>query len=145
MKKFILSIFTIFIILLVADATLTDVWSNCGSPTDTFSISKVTISPDPPERGKVVSIFASGNLNDEISSGDVQILIKFGVITVIKETKDICSSDNPFTCPIQPGPYSHSLNVTIPSSAPKGKYSGHFVLTDQSSDEIACINVNLSL
>ncbi|KAN0009655.1 hypothetical protein ACTFIU_006952 [Dictyostelium citrinum] len=121
----------------------TDIWNSCGKPNDTFQISNVTISPDPPVKGQKVSIFAEGLLKDVISSGDVVIQIKYNFITIIKETKPICSSDDPFSCPIQPGQYSHSIDVDIPSNVPKGKYSGHFVLIDQSSDEIACIDVSL--
>ncbi|KAM9980295.1 hypothetical protein ACTFIZ_006550 [Dictyostelium cf. discoideum] len=141
-----LSIFSIFIFLFVAEAKMfTDVWSSCGKSTDTFKITNVTISPDPPIKGQKVSIYASGELKDVISGGKINIQIKLGFITIIKESKPICSSENPLPCPIQPGEYSHSVDVTIPNSAPGGKYSGNFVLTDQTNDEIACIDVNLEL
>ncbi|KAM9964214.1 hypothetical protein ACTFIW_005875 [Dictyostelium discoideum] len=139
-QKLLLSILSIFILLIVVKA---DIWSSCGKPTDTFQISNVTISPDPPVRGQTVSIYASGELKDAISGGDVNIIIKMGFITIIKETKPICSSDNPLPCPIQPGDYTHSVDIAIPSAIPRGKYSGNFVLTDQANDEIACINVNM--
>ncbi|KAM9998103.1 hypothetical protein ACTFIY_007744 [Dictyostelium cf. discoideum] len=145
-QKLLLSIFSIFILLIVAEAKIfKDVWTSCGKPTDTFQIDNVTISPDPPVKGQKVSIYASGELKDTISGGDVNIQIKLGFITILKETKPICSSDNPLPCPIQPGEYSHSIDISIPSNVPHGKYYGNFVLTDQSNDEIACIDVNLDL
>ncbi|KAN0055518.1 hypothetical protein ACTA71_008631 [Dictyostelium dimigraforme] len=143
--KQLLSIFTLFIIILVAEATLNDVWNSCGKPSDTFQIKNVTVNPDPPHKGDTVTIYAAGQLTKVISGGNANILIKLGFITIIKEAKPICSSDNPLSCPIQPGDYSHQVTVTIPTSAPKGKYSGQFVLTDQIDEEIACIDVNIEL
>ncbi|KAM9980294.1 hypothetical protein ACTFIZ_006549 [Dictyostelium cf. discoideum] len=133
------------ILILLISTSFCDIWTNCG-PNEKFKITSVSIVPDPPVKGKLITISGSGVLGENLTSGQVSILVKFGLITLINEKKDICTlPGSPYKCPIKEGEYSHTVNFTIPEAAPNGKYTGHVSVTDQDSSEIACIDVSISL
>eukprot|EP01132_Coremiostelium_polycephalum_P010771 gene10771-13188_t len=134
----------VFVLFAIAFATA-DIWTNCGSSSDHFQISSVSITPDPPVKGQLLTVTASGNLDETITAGNVHILVKYGFITLINQNENFCSSDNPIPCPVQPGSYSHTVNATIPGNAPSGKYTGNVVVTDQNNQEVACIDLSFSL
>ncbi|KAK5584585.1 hypothetical protein RB653_006198 [Dictyostelium firmibasis] len=140
-----LNIYISIIIIFLISRSLGEIWTNCG-PNEKFKITSVSIVPDPPVKGKLVTITGSGDLGESVTGGEVQILVKYGLIILIKETKDLCTFPGlPFTCPINKGTYSQTVNFTIPESAPNGKYTGHVSINDQNSTEIACIDVTLTL
>ncbi|KYQ89104.1 hypothetical protein DLAC_10336 [Tieghemostelium lacteum] len=139
------SIIFVFVLLALATPALCDIWTWCGTSADHLTINSVTITPDPPVKGQLLTVTASGTLNEQVTAGNAHITVKYGFITLINENQNICSSENPIPCPIAAGQYSHTINVTIPSSAPSGKYTGNVVITDQNSQEITCVNVDLDL
>ncbi|EGG20835.1 hypothetical protein DFA_00700 [Cavenderia fasciculata] len=140
--SFLTKIFVLFCVFALATA---DIWTNCGSSSDHFQIGSVTITPDPPVKGQDITVTANGNLNEEITSGNVKLLVKFGFITILNQNEDLCQAKNPIPCPLQPGAYNHTITAQIPSNAPSGKYSGNVVVTDQNSQEVACIDLAFSL
>eukprot|EP01133_Synstelium_polycarpum_P017113 gene17113-20384_t len=136
-------LFIVAIILCFTAPIYADIWTNCGGDSDHFQIGNVVITPDPPTKGESINITASGTLNEQVTAGNVHVLLKYGFITLINQNINLCESESPFPCPIASGAYEKSVVLTIPDSAPSGTYKGHISITDQNDQEIACIDLDL--
>ncbi|GAM27024.1 hypothetical protein SAMD00019534_101990, partial [Acytostelium subglobosum LB1] len=143
--KLIGTVLFLLVVLTSAHSIYGDIWTSCGSSSDHFAIDTVLIVPDPPVKGQVVNITASGTLNEQITDGTVHITLKYGFITILNQNEPLCNADNPLPCPIAAGSYTRSFATMIPSTVPSGKYSANVVINDQNGQEVACINVALQL
>ncbi len=120
-----------------------DIWTNCTTSTDDAEILKVSINPDPPIKGQNITVYVLYNLKINITSGKIDLKVKFGFITVIHKYVNLCQVE---TCPI---PAADNKNETIteliPGNIPSGHYTAHVVLTDQNNKEVICIDVDMHL
>jgi hypothetical protein len=100
---------------------------HCGDTSnDVLTIDKVNLIPNPPVPGQSLTIEASGTLHDVITKGaQVDVIVKYGYITLIKETLDVCDHVNEvdLECPIDSGKLVLTKVVDIPKQVPPGKYS----------------------
>jgi hypothetical protein len=122
-----------------------DIYSNCGSSSDILSNPTVTIVPDPPVKGKEITVTASGTFSSEITSGNVNAVIDILGIPVINKNIDLCTASPKVTCPITAGRHSIEISQLIPSSVPSGAYTGKVVATDQNGKQIACVALKFNL
>eukprot|EP01112_Ceratiomyxa_fruticulosa_P022583 TRINITY_DN831_c0_g1_i1.p1 TRINITY_DN831_c0_g1~~TRINITY_DN831_c0_g1_i1.p1 ORF type:complete len:157 (-),score=41.49 TRINITY_DN831_c0_g1_i1:158-628(-) len=137
---------TLFVTLfaILATCIYADIWSDCGTSSDHFQIGTVSIIPDPPVKGQPLTVSVSGTLNEEVTAGNISIYVKYGFITILKQTDNICDQDY-LPCPIQAGPYTHNITETIPADTPSGHYTGQVQAIDQNKQEILCVSLNLQL
>jgi len=135
----------ILLLVLFAAVCYADIWSNCGQASDHLQIDTVTITPDPPVAGQNITVSASGYLDEIVTNGTVNVVLKYdNFITVVKQTISICES-GAVTCPIAAGQYSQTITELIPSSVPRGQYNGTVTIADQTGSEIACISLGFEL
>ena len=122
-----------------------EVWTNCTSANDTSIIEKVTISPDPPEVGKNVTVTATVNMKEQVSGGTINVDIHVSFIH-IKKTLDLCATLEKAgkTCPIAAGSATTTITQHIPGS-PKGHAKGTIKVNDDNGKEIACVEINLEI
>lgn len=125
--------------------TVRGIWSDCGSSSDILSDVSVSISPNPPVKGKTLTVDASGTISSEITSGNINAVIDVLGIPVINKNIDLCSASPKVTCPIPAGQHSLEVSQLIPSSVPSGEYTGKVVATNQDGQQIACVNLKFSL
>ncbi|EFA83724.1 hypothetical protein PPL_02791 [Heterostelium album PN500] len=130
-------------VVLVLSVVNADIWSNCGNPNDIFQISSVSIVPDPPAKGKDLTVTIGGSLSETLTGGNAHVSVKYGFITILNKDEPICQTNSPIPCPIEAGPLSKTFTAAIPSNTPSGSYKANIVITDQNKSQIACINVNL--
>eukprot|EP00163_Fabomonas_tropica_P019448 TRINITY_DN340_c0_g1_i3.p1 TRINITY_DN340_c0_g1~~TRINITY_DN340_c0_g1_i3.p1 ORF type:complete len:214 (+),score=60.04 TRINITY_DN340_c0_g1_i3:84-644(+) len=124
------------------------IWTDCGSnSTDDFIIESVSISPNPPKKGETITVSASGSLKTEVTSGSVVVDVKYGFLPVVDKTLDICQLDpSKLPCPFKPANLTIGpLSVEIPSKVPDGHYKGNAKATDQSGNEIFCVDIDFDL
>jgi hypothetical protein len=122
-----------------------DIWSNCGSSSDILSDATVTIVPDPPVKGKDITVTASGNIKSEITGGNINAVIDILGIPVINKNIDLCKASPKVTCPISAGHHSLEITQLIPSSVPSGSYTGKVIATDQNGKQINCVALTFKL
>jgi len=124
-----------------------DIWKNCGSSTDHFSISNVTITPDPPVIGENLTISISGTLDETITGGNAYVWAKWKNILVYNHTYDLCSTVSKWgiNCPIQKGPLVAGVSETIPNVVPHGAYTCQLSVNDMNDERVLCIALNLKL
>jgi hypothetical protein len=127
-----------------AAAPVGDIWTSCAKKGDKLTNLAVKITPDPPVKGKSVTIAASGTLSETVSSGTIDLVIKVLGIPVINKKIDLCTASKKVTCPIPAGPLSLDVTQAIPSAIPSGQYTGEVTVTDQSGAEITCVDLKLN-
>lgn len=95
------------------------------------------------QKGSNITLSVTGADSTQITGGSVDVEVKYGIITLLKHTYDLCTllNETPYKCPIAPfASKTITVSETLPSEAPSGKYSGSAKATDQSGNEIACID-----
>ena len=111
-------------------------WSNAGDSTDNFTVTSVSIDPQP-ARGATVTLSPSGTLATAITSCNARTTAKYGLITLLNQTDSLGAAGS--------GTYAPAIQFTVPFDAPMGGYKGSLVLTDQKGVQIACINFSFTV
>jgi hypothetical protein len=126
---------------------LGDVYKNCSKSTDPLHIISLTLSPDPPEKGKNLAISVEYDLTEEVTGGEIKVNIKYESIIPYDKTFDICAELKTvnMTCPIKPVKSRFTISEEIPSDVPGGHYTGSVVATDQKGQELACFDLDFHL
>eukprot|EP00567_Pseudictyota_dubia_P012559 CAMPEP_0197449280 /NCGR_PEP_ID=MMETSP1175-20131217/20790_1 /TAXON_ID=1003142 /ORGANISM="Triceratium dubium, Strain CCMP147" /LENGTH=143 /DNA_ID=CAMNT_0042981355 /DNA_START=66 /DNA_END=497 /DNA_ORIENTATION=+ len=135
------------ITLLALAATATaDVWSNCGRPGDHAKNLQLTLSPDPPVKGKPFTISGSFTLDEQLTNVTATYSaegILHGSINICEELK---SKNAPVQCPLPAGAQSFGpYTFTIPSSIPSGiPIFAQVDITDQNNQEVGCVKIDIT-
>ncbi|XP_065915015.1 putative phosphatidylglycerol/phosphatidylinositol transfer protein DDB_G0282107 [Dysidea avara] len=142
---FVLAAFCLVLVsanLLVKEPDKITCTTDFSCDTDKFDVRNLALSfyPDPPERGKNVTVTLTGIVKKIITSGEVQVVLKFNVFTIFKETYDACELALKYghTCPIVPGPMIVSETFEVPSELPGGTYKSTMDGTDQDDNSMIC-------
>merc|ERR1712000_379575 len=121
-----------------------EVWSDCSKSGDTAKINSITLNPDPPVKGKSLTISPDITLSKDISAGSIEVQVHYGIIPITKKL-DLCTvlGATPAPCPVKAGHYNAPLSVDIPADIPEGHYKVQVTITDQDSSEVACLSLDL--
>ncbi|XP_065913985.1 putative phosphatidylglycerol/phosphatidylinositol transfer protein 2 [Dysidea avara] len=107
-----------------------------------FDVTNLTLkfAPDPPEKGKNVTVSLTGTVKKKITVGEVQVVLKFGKLTVFAKTYDVCELAVKYGhgCPVLPGPMIFSGTFEVPSDLPVGIYKVTMDGTDQDDNHMIC-------
>ncbi|KAF9987333.1 hypothetical protein BGZ75_000747 [Mortierella antarctica] len=95
----------------LASSTALAVISNCGTDTDTFKLTSLSISPDPPKFRGNVCIILRGTLSKEITAS-----------ATIKATADVEGSHIEQTLKLCPMLQSADISCPIPTTITELKY-----------------------
>ena len=125
-------------------------YCSCGSASDDLNLEDVTITPagGTVSKGSNITVAVTGSDSVQVTGGSVTIKVKYGIITLLSHTYDLCTllAETPYPCPVAPfTTKTISISEMIPSEAPSGKYSGSASAVDQSGNQIACINFAFSV
>lgn len=115
----------------------------CNAPAENIlQIDQVDLSPNPPKPGEVLTITASGTFNQPVEKGAyVNLVVKYGLITLIKQTADLCDqvSNVDLKCPLNAGKMTLTKQVELPKQIPPGKYSVLADVYTKSSEHVTCL------
>lgn len=120
-------------------------FSNCGGSGDHLSGVKITLSPDPVQKGKPFTIEVSGNLDASLSEmiADVDLTVK-ALDVVDKSVKQT----SPFS--ISPGLVAGAQSLTIgpltlPSLPGDVSMAGTIKLTNGKKEPVGCMKLDLTV
>eukprot|EP01137_Pigoraptor_chileana_P025666 Opistho-2@95459 len=130
---------------LAAPFQVGDIWTPCTATGDHFTPTNVVITPASPVKGQPLTVAVNGTLDESVTGGSVEIVIKYLGISIVNEKKDLCTLDSAHPCPFAQGVFSLTEGATIPSIAPSGTYKGTVKLSDQNGQEIYCVNLDFKL
>ena len=91
-----------------------------------------------------MTVTFSGDLSKTITSGQAEVKVKYGFITVFHKAVSVCE-DPSLPCPIQAGTIAKKVDVAVPSDVPHGHYTGTATVTDQDGDQVTCIQVDVHI
>ncbi|KAF9170946.1 Phosphatidylglycerol/phosphatidylinositol transfer protein [Mortierella sp. AD011] len=97
----------------------------CGPASDLLKIEYVNLNPNPPEKGKVLTIDAKGILSGAIVEGaTIDLVVKLGLVKLLTKQLDFCeeSAKVDKNCPLAPGEHFLNHSVDLPKEIPPGKY-----------------------
>ncbi|KAF9932606.1 Phosphatidylglycerol/phosphatidylinositol transfer protein [Linnemannia zychae] len=119
-------------------------FSSCGAATDSFHLSSVSYTPNPPKVGQNVCITLNGSLSKAVTAGSsIRVTATFWGINVYDQTADLCAgldgSANP--CPIETTTTSVTQCIAVPSNVPAGvSLTLKATATNADSSRIFCIS-----
>ncbi|KAJ3215368.1 Phosphatidylglycerol/phosphatidylinositol transfer protein [Dinochytrium kinnereticum] len=99
---------------------------SCGGPDDVFQPKRISLIPDPPKRGKPLTVEVLGDLSEDVTVGSyADVIAKLGVIKLVEKRLDLCEEIKQIgrECPVQKGSQEITHTVDIPREVPPGKYS----------------------
>lgn len=115
----------------------------CAKP-DSYKleIESVDLSPNPPLPGQKLTISAEGTLLERIEKGaTVNLEVKWGLITLIKQTVDLCDElkNVDLECPLEKGKMVLTKEVDLPKQIPPGSYSVLADVYNQKQQQVTCL------
>jgi hypothetical protein len=106
----------LFFLLGCVQSSVTD----CSKATALFSITSLSLLPDPPVKGQNSTLFISMNVPSEVTGGTVKYSVTYNFIPLSPTVEDLCKVV-PGGCPVSPGkldtvssfPFDGSLSGSI--------------------------------
>jgi len=122
-------------------------WKSCAQGPVHVQIATLDVNPNPPVIGQNVTFTATGTSNEQITGGEILVVLTYSQIALVNQTFPLCStiSDFEIKCPVASGPLKFTVNQQIPSALPSGPYEAIIQPTDQNDQEIFCVDVQFNL
>ncbi|KAJ5243220.1 MD-2-related lipid-recognition [Penicillium citrinum] len=118
----------------------------CENPAgNVLTIDSVDLDPNPPKPGATLTINASGTLSETVDKGaTVALVVKWGVITLVKQTVDLCDEikNVDLECPLEKGHMSLTKEVKLPAQIPPGKYSVLADVYTKDQKKVTCLKAD---
>ena len=113
---------------------------------DRLGINQVTLTPDPPQVGKNLTVTVTGVSKDDLSNITLQLQVDAFGIKIADLNMDMCQ-DLEVNCPLRQGQlYNASINYEIPSQSPKGiDVYARLVAKDAQAKQISCVKIETHL
>lgn len=119
----------------------------CADPKDNLlEIEKVDLDPNPPQPGSTLTIKAKGNFKEKIEGGYMHLQVKYGLITLINQTADLCETIGKadLKCPLEKGEMSLTKDVDLPREIPPGTYTVLADVYDNDDNKITCLTSKIT-
>ncbi|PPR00490.1 hypothetical protein CVT24_005550 [Panaeolus cyanescens] len=128
----------------------TEGWSyeDCGLDTDVIQLESISISPDPPQPGKDLTVTVKGTAKERIEEGAVaDVTVKLGLIKILSKTFDLCEearkANATIQCPIEPGQYTVTQTVALPKEVPRAKFVVDVQGYTVDEDDMLCLKLKV--
>ncbi|KAF5098974.1 hypothetical protein D0Z00_001840 [Geotrichum galactomycetum] len=109
-------------------------------------IYRLDVTPNPPEKGKNVTIYAEGIAKKTIKEGAyVDVEVRYGYIKLLEQTFDLCEQSKSvgIECPIEKGKVIVNSTAAIPIEVPPGKYSVAARAYTVDDEPITCLSATV--
>ncbi|KAF3394582.1 Phosphatidylglycerol/phosphatidylinositol transfer protein [Penicillium rolfsii] len=94
---------------------------------------------------QTLTITASGTLHETITKGAVvNVEVKWGVITLVKQTMDLCDQieNVDLNCPLEKGSMVLTKQVDLPKQIPPGRYSVLADVYTKDEKKVTCLKAD---
>ncbi|KAH9944064.1 ML domain-containing protein [Epithele typhae] len=121
-------------------------WNDCGTDSHLVHIQSISISPDPPQRGKDLTITVEGIADEDITEGAyAEVTVKAGVIKLLQKEFDICEeaekANTTVQCPVEKGTHKVVQTVTLPKEIPPAKFNVAIRGFTEDDEDLACMDL----
>jgi hypothetical protein len=123
----------------------------CEAGENSFEVTRLAISPDPPQRGQQLTVTVRGHLAKRVAEGSVlELEVRYMRIRLVKQRMDVCQEldkveNAPEYCPIEAGDKDWRYSVELPQQVPPGKYNIQLNLRDQDDQQVWCSTIDLEM
>lgn len=96
--------------------------------------------------GQTLSITARGDISSDVEDGaKVHLSVKYGLITIIRQTADLCDTvkNVDLECPIKKGELALTKDVELPKQIPPGKYTVLADVVTKDEKKITCLTATV--
>ncbi|KAL4064906.1 ML domain-containing protein [Scleroderma yunnanense] len=125
-------------------------WSyeNCGLPEDVIQLESISVTPDPPQPGKELTVTAVGTATDVIEDGAyADVVVKLGLVKLLSRTFDVCqearTANTSIQCPVQKGKYTVVQSVVLPREIPRAKFTVNVRGYTANDDPMLCLDLKV--
>lgn len=101
-------------------------YTDSGTGGEQFELESISVSPDPPEPGKDLTITIQGKLAQPLQKGAyVELQVKLGLIRLVRKTLDLCAELEKMgvAIPVPAGDFKLVHKVTLPREIPRAKFT----------------------
>ncbi|KAI9279130.1 ML domain-containing protein [Sporodiniella umbellata] len=116
--------------------------TECDNLPSLLTIDYIRLTPEVPARGQKLVIDFKGYLSEQVPEGTkVEIIVKLGVIQLIRKTFDFCEKIQEINekCPVPQGDLVLHKEIDLPQQIPPGKYTVHAEITTPESKRVTCL------
>ncbi|KAF9562715.1 Phosphatidylglycerol/phosphatidylinositol transfer protein [Mortierella alpina] len=114
----------------------------CGDEDDLLQMHNYTLTPNPPEKGKNLTIEAYGSLSEDVVEGaTIHLTVKLGLIKLLTTKLDFCEESAKINknCPLEAGEQSLYHSVELPKEIPPGKYVVNIKVLNPDEKQVTCL------
>ena len=115
---------------------------NCGSSDDHIHDLDISYTPQIISKGDTINLKITGNLDEDVKSGEIDYKVLIGRFPIYQGTIQICSE---LKCPLLEGPLTISTSQKVPDQIIPGKYEIQAKGTDQTGEEIFCAVIHMKV
>lgn len=111
-----------------------------------LDIEYIKVDPNPPEKGKNLTIEASGTLKKQVDEGAfVEVDVRYGYIRLVNEKFDLCEQIEhvDMECPLEKGPQTIKKVVELPNEVPPGRYLVNARAFTKEEELITCLSATV--
>lgn len=106
----------------------------------------IAVSPDPPLRGEVLTVTASGYVKERLEEGMyADVLVKVGLIKILQKRFDVCeearNANATIQCPVEPGEYSIVQEIELPKEIPPAAFKASVVAYNADDAPVVCVDL----
>ncbi|KAI0756627.1 ML domain-containing protein [Daedaleopsis nitida] len=121
-------------------------WKDCGTHAHLVHITTISVSPDPPQRGKDLTITVEGVADDDVQEGAyADVTVKAGPIKILHKEFDVCeearNANTTIQCPVEKGTHKVVQSVTLPKEIPPAQFSVNARGYTVDDDDLFCLDL----
>ena len=121
----------------------------CKESESKFKLKSLKLTPEVPEKGKMLNIEINGVLLKNLNKGaKLKVVVKYQRIRLLNKIFDLCeeldkTENSPIKCPIESGEKIWKYSVEIPNNIPNGMFNIDALITNELDEVFVCTTINL--
>ncbi|KAI0715204.1 ML domain-containing protein [Earliella scabrosa] len=121
-------------------------WKDCGTDEHLVHVKSIAISPDPPQRGKELTLTVIGVADEDITDGAyADVVVKTGPIKILQKEFDVCeearNANASIQCPVEKGTHKVVQSVTLPKEIPPAKFTVNIRGYTDDDEDMLCMDL----
>ncbi|PCH33783.1 hypothetical protein WOLCODRAFT_135322 [Wolfiporia cocos MD-104 SS10] len=123
-------------------------WKDCGTPSHLVHIQDIQITPDPPQKGKDMTVTVVGTADSEIEDGAyADVVVKVGAIKLLQKEFDVCeearNANASIQCPVAEGHHKVTHTVALPKEIPPAIFNVNIRAYTVEDEDLACVDIGI--
>ncbi|KAI0800894.1 ML domain-containing protein [Fomes fomentarius] len=122
-------------------------WKDC-SDEHIIHVKDIKVIPDPPERGKDLTIRVEGVADEDVEDGAyADVTVKAGPIKLLHKEFDVCeearNANATIQCPVEKGTHKVVQIVTLPKEIPPAQFKVEIRGYTAEDDDLLCLDLSI--